>query len=58
MINPKTHHFMAKRMKARTRSLAVDHSPLVSAPEKVVEMIMEAKQAVSSGGMRFEKEAS
>jgi len=58
MINPKTHHFMAKRMGARTRSLAVDHTPLVSAPEKVVEMILEAKQAVSSSGMRLEKEAS
>ena len=46
MINPKTHHFMAKRMGANTRSLAVDHTPLLTAPEKVVDIIMEAKQAV------------
>jgi pimeloyl-ACP methyl ester carboxylesterase len=48
MINPKTQHFMAKRMGARTRSLAVDHTPLLSAPEKVVGIILEATQAVLS----------
>src|SRR5215472_9942365 len=48
MINPKTQHFMAERMGATTRSLAVDHAPLLSAPQKVVDIIMEAKQAVSS----------
>lgn len=48
MINPKTQHFMAKRMGAITRSLAVDHTPLLSAPEKVVDIIMEAKQGVFS----------
>src|SRR5215469_7652587 len=47
MINPKTQNFMAKRMGATTRSLAVDHTPLLSAPEKVVDIIIEAKQAVS-----------
>jgi pimeloyl-ACP methyl ester carboxylesterase len=47
MINPKTQHFMAKRMRATTRPLAVDHTPLLSAPHKVVDTIMEAKQAVS-----------
>jgi len=45
MINPKTQHFMAKRMGAKTRSLAVDHTPLLSAPQKVVDIIMEATQA-------------
>jgi pimeloyl-ACP methyl ester carboxylesterase len=48
MINPKTHHFMAKRMGATTRSLAVDHTPLLTAPQKVVDIILEAKQAVSA----------
>ena len=48
MINPKTQHFMAKRMGARIRSLAVDHTPLLSAPAKVVDVILEAKEAVSS----------
>lgn len=47
MINPKTQHFMAKRMGATTRSLPVDHTPLLSAPQRVVDIIMEAKQAVS-----------
>ncbi len=47
MINPKTQHFMAKRMGATTRSLAVDHTPLLSAPQKVVDIILEAKEAVS-----------
>ena len=46
MINPKTQHFMAERMKATTRSFAVDHAPLLSAPRKVVDIILEAKQAV------------
>jgi hypothetical protein len=48
MINPKTQRFMAKRMGARTQSFAVDHTPLVSAPAKVVDIILEAKQAASS----------
>ncbi|HEX9472151.1 MAG TPA: alpha/beta hydrolase [Bradyrhizobium sp.] len=47
MINPKTQHFMAQRMGATTRSLAVDHTPLLSAPLKVVDIILEAKHAVS-----------
>ncbi len=48
MINPKTQHFMAERMGASIRSLAVDHTPLLSAPQKVVDIILEARQAVSS----------
>ena len=44
MINPKTQIFMAKRMGATTRALPVDHTPLLTAPEKVVDIIMEAKQ--------------
>ena len=55
MINPKTQHFMAKRMGATTRSLAVDHTPLLSAPQKVVDIIMEAKQAVSSRAERDDR---
>lgn len=47
MINPKTQHFMAKRMGATTTSLPVDHTPLFSAPQKVVDIILEARQAVS-----------
>ena len=43
MINPKTQRFMAERMKATIRSFAVDHTPLLTAPEKV---ILEAARAV------------
>jgi pimeloyl-ACP methyl ester carboxylesterase len=42
MISPKTQQFMAKRMRATTRSFAVDHTPLLSAPDKVVGIILEA----------------
>lgn len=45
MINPKTQRFMAERMKATVRSFAVDHTPLLTAPDKVVEVILEAAQA-------------
>jgi pimeloyl-ACP methyl ester carboxylesterase len=48
MINPATQRFMAERMGATVRSFAVDHTPLFTAPEKVVEIILEAKHAVSS----------
>jgi hypothetical protein len=42
MINPATQLFMAKRMGARNRSEKVDHGPLVSAPEPVLETILDA----------------
>jgi len=42
MINPKTQHFMAQRMGAVIRSHPVDHSPMVSAPELVTDVILEA----------------
>jgi pimeloyl-ACP methyl ester carboxylesterase len=45
MINPKTQRFMAERMKATMRSVAVDHTPLLTAPEKVVDIIAEAAEA-------------
>jgi len=45
MINPKTQHFMAERMRATTRSFAVDHAPLLTAPDNVVEIILEAARA-------------
>jgi pimeloyl-ACP methyl ester carboxylesterase len=45
MINPKTQRFMAERMGASVRSFAVDHTPLLTAPEKVVELIAAAAQA-------------
>ena len=45
MINPKTQRFMADRMKATVRSHAVDHTPLLTAPDKVVDIILEAAKA-------------
>ena len=45
MINPKTQHFMAERMKATVRSSEVDHTPLLTAPDKVVNVILEAAKA-------------
>jgi pimeloyl-ACP methyl ester carboxylesterase len=45
MIDPKTQRFMAERMKATVRSHAVDHTPLLTAPDKVAEIILEAAQA-------------
>lgn len=45
MINPKTQRFMAERMKATIRSYAVDHTPLLTAPDKVAEIICEVARA-------------
>jgi pimeloyl-ACP methyl ester carboxylesterase len=42
MINPKTQHFMAERMAAKVRVHPVDHTPLLTAPELVVDIIDEA----------------
>jgi pimeloyl-ACP methyl ester carboxylesterase len=43
------HRFMAERMKARTRSHPVDHTPLVTAPATVVDIIREAIDEVVKG---------
>ena len=48
MINPQTQRFMAERMKATVRSFAVDHTPLLTAPDKVAEIILEAAKATIS----------
>jgi pimeloyl-ACP methyl ester carboxylesterase len=48
MINPKTQRFMAERMKATVRSFAVDHTPLLTAPDKVADVIVEAAEATLS----------
>ncbi|RWE50697.1 MAG: alpha/beta hydrolase [Mesorhizobium sp.] len=45
MIAAETQHFMAARMKARARSLPLDHTPMVTAPDAVVEIILEAERA-------------
>jgi pimeloyl-ACP methyl ester carboxylesterase len=48
MINPTTQLFLARRMGAQTRSEKVDHAPLVTAPELVVEMILAAVTGVTA----------
>ena len=42
MIVRETQRFMATRMKARVRSHQVDHTPIVTAPGVVVEIIRDA----------------
>jgi hypothetical protein len=49
MILPETQRFMAERMKARVQSRAVDHAPIVTAPDVVVDIIRDARHhAISS----------
>jgi pimeloyl-ACP methyl ester carboxylesterase len=42
MILPETQRFMAQRMRAHVRAHDVDHTPIVTAPTVVVEIIREA----------------
>ncbi len=42
MIDPKTQEFMATRMKAQMQRLDVDHTPIITAPDKVVGFIRNA----------------
>jgi pimeloyl-ACP methyl ester carboxylesterase len=48
MINPKTQQFMARRMGAKVRSSRVDHSPMYSATDLVVDVILEAARETLS----------
>jgi hypothetical protein len=47
MINPTTQQFLAHRMNARIQSKKVDHAVLITAPDVVVEMILEAVASAS-----------
>ena len=49
MIVQENQRFMAERMKARLRSHAVDHTPLVTAPSHVLDIIREAIAEVANG---------
>jgi len=42
MISPETQRYMANRMGANVRLHQVDHSPMLTAPDLVVEVILEA----------------
>ena len=48
MINPETQEFMARWMKATLRRLDVDHTPMATAPDRVVEFLLEAGKSVSA----------
>lgn len=45
MVSPDTQRFQAERMKSKIVELPVDHTPLLSHPEAVIEMIHEATAA-------------
>jgi pimeloyl-ACP methyl ester carboxylesterase len=47
MINPETQLFMAKRMGAHVHTRPVDHTPLVTAPADVVDVILAAVRDVA-----------
>jgi pimeloyl-ACP methyl ester carboxylesterase len=49
MIVPDTQRFMAERMHARVRSRLVDHTPIVTAPGLVVDIIRQAIGETISG---------
>jgi pimeloyl-ACP methyl ester carboxylesterase len=48
MINPATQLFMAQRMGARIRSEKVDHTPLATAPQPVIEVILDAVASLAA----------
>jgi pimeloyl-ACP methyl ester carboxylesterase len=48
MINPKTLHFMADRMRAKVHSYRVDHSPMYTEPNLVINIILEAARETLS----------
>jgi pimeloyl-ACP methyl ester carboxylesterase len=48
MIAPEPHRFMAARMDANARERPLDHTPLVTAPEEVVDIILDAVRHVET----------
>jgi pimeloyl-ACP methyl ester carboxylesterase len=48
MIHPKTQRFMAERIGARIRSEKVDHTPMATAPNVVIEIILDAVANVTA----------
>jgi pimeloyl-ACP methyl ester carboxylesterase len=48
MINPKTQRFMASRMGAKVHSYPVDHTPMYSEPQVVINVILEAARETLS----------
>jgi pimeloyl-ACP methyl ester carboxylesterase len=50
MIVPGNQHFMAERMRAQVRSHIVDHTPIVTAPAVVLDVLREAIAGVRAAG--------
>ncbi|MFB8178969.1 alpha/beta fold hydrolase [Streptomyces sp. NPDC055966] len=50
MIAPETQRFMAERMSARQVSKPVDHAPMVTAPDVVADIILDAARSASTTG--------
>ena len=48
MIVPETQRYMAERMKAKVKAHAVDHTPIVTAPRAVVDIIHDAIRSVTN----------
>lgn len=48
MINPQTQLFTAERMGARVRTRPVDHTPMITAPADVVDIILDAVSEVAT----------
>jgi hypothetical protein len=48
MIIPETQRYMAERMKATIKAHAVDHTPIVTAPTAVVDVIRDAIRFVAA----------
>jgi pimeloyl-ACP methyl ester carboxylesterase len=48
MIHPKTQEFMASRMKAEIQRMEVDYTPIATAPDKVVGILLAALNAASA----------
>ena len=46
MINPETQRFMAERMQANAQSHQVDHTPLITRPQVVTEILEEAVRSL------------
>ena len=47
MINSEMQDFIARRMKATILRLDVDHTPIATAPDRVVELLLEVGKSVS-----------
>jgi pimeloyl-ACP methyl ester carboxylesterase len=48
MISAGTQHFMAQRMNAHVHSFQVDHTPMITSPDAVTSVIVEAAQSLSA----------